>query len=106
LEGQIGSISAKYNWIVVTDSLGRIVKYQTSEGKIEPPDDPKKIMCQRAESAITAMVMDEKNDEGILGTSLGNIYYLGMTPPTKDGDNKEPVLIRLVTRASSSLDLI
>ena len=63
-------------------------------------------MCQRAESAITAMVMDEKNDEGSLGTSLGNIYYLGMTPPTKDGENKEPVLIRLVTRASSSLDLI
>jgi hypothetical protein len=32
----------------------------------------------KAESAITSLVMDDLNVEGILGTSMGNIFYLNL----------------------------
>ena len=51
----------------------------------------------RAESAVMSPVMDELNVEGILGTSLGNIFYLNL-----DANQ----LIRLVSRASNGLDSV
>jgi hypothetical protein len=51
----------------------------------------------KAEGPITALVMDELNVEGILGTSLGNIFYINI---------QEQVLIKLVSRVSPLMDNI
>jgi hypothetical protein len=74
-----------------------IVKYPISGGKILPPEDTSQITSMKAESAITSLVMDDLNVEGILGTSMGNIYYLNL---------EAQQLIRLVSRGAPGLDEI
>lgn len=44
--------------------------------------------------------MEEHNNEGIIGTSMGYIYYVDISKPD------EPQMIRLVTRASVGPDQI
>jgi hypothetical protein len=64
---------------VISGSGGVIIKYPNTGNKILPPEDPNQIISIKAESAITSLVMDDLNNEGILGTSLGNIYYLNLS---------------------------
>jgi len=44
----------------------------------------------KADSAVIALEMDDLNNEGILGTSNGSIFYLNFT---------EKLIIRIVTKA-------
>jgi 3-isopropylmalate dehydratase small subunit len=75
-----------------------IVKYPVVNNRVLPPEaDATQIVTMRAESAIMSIVMDELNVEGILGTSLGNIFYLNL---------EVNQLIRLVSRASNGLDSV
>lgn len=46
-------------------------------------------------------MMDDMNMEGILGTTLGNIYYVNLA-----NNPEERQLIRLVSRAAPGLDTI
>lgn len=78
MQGQIGTISAKNNSVVLSSSNGVIVKYPIVQGKIYPPEESGQITSLKAESPITSLVMDELNVEGILGTSLGNIFYINI----------------------------
>jgi hypothetical protein len=55
-----------------------IVKYPIVLGNIYPPEEPGQITSLKAEGPITSLVMDELNIEGILGTSLGNIFYINL----------------------------
>jgi len=97
MNGQIGTISVKNNFVVMSSSTGMIVKYPIQGNKILPPEDPSQIISMKAESAITSLVMDDLNVEGILGTSMGNIFYLNL---------EAQQLIRLVSRAAPGLDNI
>jgi hypothetical protein len=47
-------------------------------GNIYPPEESGQITSLKAESPITSLVMDDLNVEGILGTSLGNIFYINI----------------------------
>lgn len=78
MAGQIGSISAKNNSVVLSSNTGMIVKYPIIHGNIYPPEETGQITSLKAESSIISLVMDDLNLEGILGTSLGNIYYLNL----------------------------
>ena len=51
--------------------------------------------------AITAIVMDDGNNEGILGTNMGYIYYCDIKP-----EEEMCQLIKLVTRVSPGPDHI
>jgi hypothetical protein len=97
MAGQIGSISAKNNSVVLSSNTGMIVKYPIVHGNIYPPEETGQITSLKAESSITSLVMDDLNVEGILGTSLGNIYYLNL---------QEQVLIKLVSRVCPIMDSI
>lgn len=41
-----------------------------------PPDDPDMIIRIKTEDPITAIQMDEQNNEGIIGTTEGSIKYI------------------------------
>ena len=97
MAGQIGSISAKNNSVVLSSNTGMIVKYPIVHGNIYPPEESGQITSLKAERSITSLVMDDLNVEGILGTSLGNIYYLNL---------QEQVLIKLVSRVCQIMDSI
>lgn len=101
IKGQIGTIVVKNNSVVMAGSDGMICKYPISGSRVLPPEDGKSIIVMRAESAITSLVMDDMNMEGILGTSLGNIYYVNLA-----ANEEERQLIRLVSRASPGLENI
>lgn len=66
--------------VVVATSKGYIVKYNVSAKNILPPDDPnQKIeMYTENRAAVTSMIMDDANVEGIIGTAMGNIYYVNI----------------------------
>lgn len=63
---------------MLSSSNGVIVKYPIVLGNIYPPEEPGQITSLKAEGPITSLVMDELNIEGILGTSLGNIFYINL----------------------------
>jgi len=77
-DGQVGIIIIKSNNVVLCTSTGKIVRYPIDGRNVLPPEDPSRISEQSTESAITALVMDDMNVEGILGTSLGNIHYVNL----------------------------
>lgn len=101
LKCQIGHIIIKNNYVVLAGSNGSILKYPISVNKILPPEDPNLCCLQNAEAGITALMMDDMNMEGILGTTLGNIYYVNLA-----NNPEERQLIRLVSRAAPGLDTI
>ncbi len=74
-----------------------IVKYAISGGNIMPPLDTNLVQCLQAESSISALVTDELNMEGMLGTSLGNIHFVSFN---------DQILIKLVTRACPTIEPI
>jgi hypothetical protein len=78
MQGQIGTISARNNSVVLSSSTGVIVRYPIVLGNIYPPEESGQITSLKAESPITSLVMDDLNVEGILGTSLGNIFYINI----------------------------
>ena len=51
----------------------------------------------KTEGSIIALAMDDLNEEGLIGTSNGQIYYANFT---------EKVLIRLVSKANGDQDAI
>lgn len=76
-DSQIGNIiyqKASHS-IVITDSVGNIVRYAQKQISLDIPPDA---IVTRAESAITAAYMDDQNVEGIIGTSSGNIFYINL----------------------------
>lgn len=60
------------------------------------------------EAGITALYMDDKNDEGIIGTTNGDIYYINLADQTQLNPDKkfEAAKIRLVTRVAPSLEVV
>jgi hypothetical protein len=61
---------------VITDSVGNIVRYTQKNISLDIPLQD--AIVTKAESAITAVYMDDQNVEGIIGTSSGNIFYINL----------------------------
>ena len=56
------------------------------------PTDSKQVQLLRADGPVVSLAMDDLNDEGILGTAYGALYYLNFT---------EKLIIRIVNKAYS-----
>jgi hypothetical protein len=88
VEGQVGAISIKKeasDRIVVASSAGCLCQfsiYDTVIGaQIQPPvyGDPDVITTFNCDSAIVALSMDDHNNEGLVGTENGTIYYVNFS---------------------------
>jgi hypothetical protein len=77
-DGQIGQISIKNNSVVLGMSTGMIIKYATNGLRVLPQRDASSLTCLQADGAITSLVMDDLNVEGVCGTASGNLYYLNI----------------------------
>ena len=64
-----------------------------------PPDDPDMIIRIRSDNPITAIQMDEQNNEGIIGTTEGSIKYIQFNDETHS-------VVKLVTKVSPYMDEI
>lgn len=83
---QITNISVRQNNVVVTNNAGNILSYNIPAGinpSVLPPDDSEKITQTKLAGVITSISMDERNEEGMIGTSHGKIFYVCLK------DNKE-----------------
>lgn len=96
IDGQIGCISVKNSTVLLASSSGAIVRYSVVAGNIFPTKDTKSLYLQ-ADGSVTCIQMDNLNNEGILGTSKGNLYYLNLS---------ERALIRIVSRAAPTPERI
>jgi len=96
IDGQIGCISVKNSSVLLASSSGAIMRYSVVAGNIFPTKDTKSLSLQ-ADGAVTCIQMDNLNNEGILGTSKGNLYYLNLS---------ERALIRIVSRATPTPEKI
>lgn len=96
IEGQIGCISVKNSSVLLASSSGAILRYSVVAGNIFPTKDTKTLSLQ-TDGAVTCIQMDNLNNEGILGTSKGNLYYLNLS---------ERALIRIVSRATPTPERI
>ncbi len=90
ISGELGIISCKNNSVVVASSTGTIAKYSIQGDKIFPSDN-KNVNIMKTDSAVVALYMDELNQEGIFGTSNGNVYYLNFL---------DKIMIKLISKAS------
>lgn len=109
MTGQIGQIIVRNGQVVVADSTGRIARYPIPHGKVFPPEDPDLVSILDAsapissgsdvkiKAPITALVMDELNMEGILGTAEGNIHYVNFM---------DKMMVKLVSRVAPVMDPI
>lgn len=109
MSGQIGYIIVRNGQCVVADSSGHIARYPIPGGKILPPEDPDVITTlnvsqpltsgslPQTKTPITALVMDELNVEGIIGTAEGNVHYVNF---------QEKMMVKLVSRVSSVMEPI
>jgi len=75
IDGEVGVISIKNNSIVIASSRGVISHYPLVGAQIQP-DDPDMITQFNCDSAIVAVSMDDLNNEGLIGTENGTIYYV------------------------------
>ena len=57
-------------------SDGTIMRYRCVNNSLIPPEEGNFVTRLADESAVTALQMDEKNEEGIFGTDMGNIFYI------------------------------
>lgn len=79
--------------MVIALSTGMILKYPIAENNyLEQTAQLTQLM---AENAVTSLVMDEQNVEGVFGSTDGNLYYMNIT---------EQQIIKIVSRVASGLD--
>ena len=73
--GAIGCISLKYNTVVIGNSMGSVCQYAICGSDVQPVDRDT-MQPLSVGSAIIAMCMDEMNNEGLVGTEAGSIFYV------------------------------
>lgn len=95
ISGEIGHIRVKNSFIVIASSTGTVARYNIATGHVFPQD--KAVQILKADSSIVSLAMDELNNEGLLGTDKGALYYLNFN---------EKVIIKIVNKANSIQDEI
>ena len=90
ISGEIGSISCKNNTVVLGSSTGTIVRYAINNGKIYP-EDSTSTQTYNCNGGIVSLSLDELNQEGVIGTNAGILYYVNLV---------EKILIKIVQKVS------
>jgi len=77
--------------MVIASSSGTVARFSISINAMFPTDS---LMVQilRADGPVVALAMDDLNNEGILGTAFGGVYYLNFN---------EKIMIRILNKAYS-----
>jgi len=75
IDGAIGAISVKSGSIVIASSRGVISQYPLVGTQIQP-EDIDMVTEINCDAAIVAISMDDQNNEGLIGTENGTIYYV------------------------------
>jgi hypothetical protein len=94
ITGEIGHARCANQTIVIASSTGTIARFTvvTTPGQQFFPSEAKQVQILRAEGPVVALAMEELNNEGIVGTSHGALYYLNFS---------EKLIIRIVSKAYS-----
>ena len=67
----------KQQTVVIATSSGNLYNYDVKKNSdVLPPEDDKTTQTEMAEGSIVAISMDERNEEGMVGTSQGKIFYV------------------------------
>lgn len=72
----ISSIIYKHSQVVIAGAMGNLIRYADKSAQVMPPDDRDMISRIRTEDGITAIQMDDQNNEGVIGTVEGSIKYI------------------------------
>ena len=75
VNGEIGTISIKNNSIVVGSNQGKVIRYAIIGSQIYP-EDIDMVDYELVDAAIISLSMDDFNNEGLIGTEAGSIYYV------------------------------
>lgn len=73
--GEIGVMNIVNKSVVFGSSDGVIARYQIL-GSAAVPTDLDILVTQRVDGAVVAISMDETNEQGLVGTEAGSIYYV------------------------------
>ena len=73
--GQIGVLQVRGKSVVFGSSDGVVAKYQIV-GSAAVPSDMDVLTTQRVDSAVVSISMDDANEQGLVGTEAGSIFYL------------------------------
>lgn len=91
LSGEPGHLIAANGTLVAATSTGTVARWNLALGSMFPTES-KQLQIMRAEGPVTAVAMDDLNNEGLVGTSYGAIFYINFT---------EKVKVRIVQKAYS-----
>ena len=91
VDGQTGHMICSNQTLVVATSLGTIARWNLQLGEMFPTES-KQLSILRVDGPVTALVMDDLNNEGLAGTAYGALYYVNFN---------EKVKIRVVNKAYS-----
>jgi WD40 repeat protein len=73
--GQIGILQVQGKSVVFGSSDGIVAKYQIA-GSAAVPSDMDVLTTQKVDSAVVSISMDDANEQGLVGTEAGSIFYL------------------------------
>lgn len=90
IQGEIGHAKASNQTIVIASSMGTIARFAVQTQTQFFPSEVKQVQILRAEGGIVSLALDDLNNEGIVGTSLGLLYYFNFS---------EKLIIKIVQKA-------
>jgi len=108
VEGEIGQIVVTDRQVVFSTSCGNILWYPLIGSQIYPDMNQLERMgqggdtSQEIDSAIVSMSIDAENNEGLVGTEAGSIFYVQFKSP----DSQQWVIIKLVSSNNVNHDAI
>jgi len=76
--------------MVIASSTGTIARFAIQAGQPLFPTEAKQVQILRAEGPIVSLAMDDLNNEGLVGTAFGVLYYINFT---------DKMIIRIVSKA-------
>ena len=91
ISGEIGHARINNQSMVIASSSGSIVFFNYHIGQMFPTEK-NQVQILRADGPIVALAMDDLNNEGIVGTSYGSLYYINFT---------EKLIIKIVNKVYS-----
>jgi len=96
IQGQVGVVSIKNGSVVMGTSAGIIAHYLINGSNVQP-EDPQLMEYEQVDSAIIAVSMDDSNNEGLIGTEAGSIFYVNFN---------EKIVIKLVSSNNNNQSAI
>ena len=94
----------KQNHVVLGTSSGSLIQYSIPVGRDVSllPQEDRLLQTELKSGCICAIAMDDKNEEGMIGTDKGKILYVCL----KETKDRKIAHVPLVSKASTSLDAV